>query len=532
MSRPTLGTFNLTLLLLTGAAGSVAAAGDVHASESPSVKWELVGGPFAANQLAPNCIKVTATQGTGSSAQPAKDVKVTLTVTSGTSSVVTEKGDPLCCGAKTDDKGTAFFSLRVGPIDKPPVLTLTAEASDGAKITPNPTALEPPIISVQAELLGGPFGANQLASKCIKVTATEQTASPPPPTTPAPTPAAVPVKDFVVRATVTAGDATVLSDKGEPLTGGVTTDGTGTVYLSLKLGSADKPPTVMLLGLTSGGVPVEIFPNALFPKITGYAGSLLSDRVTSEVLLGFTLQNKYDTAGASQGFSDKRAIGQLTFDTLWPRKKSGSQWHTRAALLFSSTPLTCKDTSSTNSQAQTDQNCTTAPQSFTQVANSMTASISGIYQPSFLTIRSKSSHREGLPYDAFRLGLVFSAGFTTRDKVAPSDNPRTLTGQYGLGLVFTHNQTDASDDKDDVINRFPTRFVQAQAVRFDSYAGRPNTVRYVIDAGLRLPIIGSDTLPFYGGVQANLGPGPNDVRLYMAFIFDLAKLVSLTGLHQ
>jgi hypothetical protein len=244
-------------------------------------------------------------------------------------------------------------------------------------------------------------------------------------------------------------------------------------------------------------------------------------------------QDKYSAQGVSQGFGDQQFLGQLSFDTLWPlREKSsgkytGNAWHTRLDLRFSSFPVTASETSAgTVTQAST----TNVPEKFTDVAGSFSPTLYGIYQPKGLAIYSPSSRQAGKPYDAFRLGVLIRAGFTTRDRVSDADKGDTLISQYGVGLRFTHHQTVASGPEEDTTNTLPLRYFEASCVRFEEFAGRRNTNRIVLEAALRLPGLGTSTLPFYAGVYANVGEGPDDVRIFAAFVFGLDKLPTMFGL--
>ncbi len=51
--------------------------------------------------------------------------------------------------------------------------------------------------------------------------------------------------------------------------------------------------------------------------------------------------------------------------------------------------------------------------------------------------------------------------------------------------------------------------------------------RLVVEAGLRLPGIGNDAIPFYARLYVNAGEGQDSIRVFAGLLFHVNKLVEL-----
>lgn len=254
---------------------------------------------------------------------------------------------------------------------------------------------------------------------------------------------------------------------------------------------------------------------------SGFESSFLSDRVSSEVFLGANLARSYDENGKSSGFDESSFVGRLRVDTLWTQK-SRSAFHTGIELQFSSFPTT-ESTGTQGGPAET-------PTSITSYADTFSGSLVFIYQPpwKWATHYSETSRnrRPELRHDALRVGAVLRAGLASRDAKRAPDGDTDLRF-LRAGLIMTHHQTHASSPEEDDVNVFPTRYVEVSYGRFEQIFDQRDADRLVVEAGLRLPGIGNDAIPFYAGLYVNAGEGQDDIRVFAGLLFHVNKLVDL-----
>lgn len=248
---------------------------------------------------------------------------------------------------------------------------------------------------------------------------------------------------------------------------------------------------------------------------SGYASSFLSDRVSSEVFLGTSLARSYDESGKSKGFDETSFVGRLRVDTLWTQK-SRTAFHTGVELQFGSFPTT---------EATVDPNV-----SITSYADSFAGSLVFVLQPgwSWAAHYSKTSRnrRPELRFDALRLGAVLRLGLMSRDSKRSPDGDTDLRF-LRAGVLVTHHQTGAATPEADDVNVFPMRYVEVSYGRFEQIFDQRDADRLVVEAGLRLPGIGNDAIPFYAGLYLNAGEGQDDLRVFAGLLFHVNKLVEL-----
>jgi hypothetical protein len=313
------------------------------------------------------------------------------------------------------------------------------------------------------------------------------------------------------------------------------TDSKGIALFDIVTGPAGSH-TTLRVAASNAGTPADVARQEIDVPIGGYRAAILSDRVTSEIVVGATFQNDYQPNGDTKGFSKQEVLFQLSIDNLvpfgWKRRISGSNervWHplatihSRLDLRFSNTPVAAKEETTPGSVVAA------AEPSFIGNARSFTASLNLNYQPHCWARYSPSSRDPLNPYDANRYGLVVRGAISTRDKLREGDDGDTVIRSYGAGLRYTHHQTTASLPAADEINKVPIRYLEALAVEFEEFAGQRNVIRYVIEGGLRLPGLTTEVLPLYTGFQANVGRGPDDIRIFVGVLFQLDKLASLLG---
>jgi hypothetical protein len=254
---------------------------------------------------------------------------------------------------------------------------------------------------------------------------------------------------------------------------------------------------------------------------SGYESSFLSDRVSSEVFLGASLARSYDENGKSSGFDESSFVGRLRVDTLWTQK-SKAAFHTGIELQFSSFPTT-EVVPPGGARAE-------PPPSITSYADTFSGSVVLIYQPpwKWATHYSETSRnkRPELRHDALRVGAVLRAGLASRDAKRTPDGDTDLRF-LRAGLIMTHHQTHAGSPEEDDVNVFPMRYVEISYGRFEQIFDQRDADRLVVEAGLRLPGLGNDTVPFYAGLYVNAGHGQDDIRVFAGLLFHINKIVEL-----
>lgn len=245
---------------------------------------------------------------------------------------------------------------------------------------------------------------------------------------------------------------------------------------------------------------------------SGFEQSFRSERVTSEVFTGVTMARGYDDKGASTGFDETSAVARFRVDTLWLTGRPQAL-HTGLELQFSTFPTTTATASN--------------PTKVTEFADAYTGSLLAIYQPGrWASYTPTSQNRDpDLRYDAFRHGLIARVGVTSREGKSPRNNDTDIL-HYRVGYIFTHHQTRASHPEADSVNVFPMRFVELSVARYEEIFDKRDDTRFILEAGLRLPGLGNDAVPFYGGLFLNAGDGQDDFRIFGGFLFRLDRIVS------
>lgn len=285
--------------------------------------------------------------------------------------------------------------------------------------------------------------------------------------------------------------------------------------------SATNPPPAFAVQVTAkhGDKERTVTRTALLGS--GFESSFLSDRVSSEVFLGASLARSYGEDGKSSGFDESSFVGRLRVDTLWTQR-SRSAFHTGIELQFSSFPTTeIKEPPGRLAETST---------SITSYADTFSGSLVLIYQPPWRWAAHYSetsrNRRPELRHDALRVGAVLRVGLASRDAKRSPDGDTDLRF-LRAGMLMTHHQTHASSPEEDDVNVFPMRYVEISYGRFEQIFDQRDASRLVVEAGLRLPGIGNDAIPFYAGLYVNAGKGQDDIRVFAGLLFHVNKLVEL-----
>jgi hypothetical protein len=263
-----------------------------------------------------------------------------------------------------------------------------------------------------------------------------------------------------------------------------------------------------------------------------------SRRLYTELFMGGTFTNDYDADGKSTGFNKTAPLVRATFDTLWyhrvpcqARRRHkcdpeppagtlvpGSLWHTGVDMEVSSFPF-----GSGNPQKDPDTGETTpGPKG---LDNAFSGTLFAVYQPDRWASYTQTSELNGFPTDALRLGIFGKLGMTTRPTLADNGDSSFWRGQ--IGLRFTHHQTKVNQPYNEQDNIVPIRFIEISYGRFEQFGDERNANRIVIDAGIRLPGLGSNQIPFYAGIHLNGGRGVDDLRIFAGFLFKINELATL-----
>jgi hypothetical protein len=274
--------------------------------------------------------------------------------------------------------------------------------------------------------------------------------------------------------------------------------------------------------------------------------------------MGQTFANNYDDAGKNTGFGNAGQLVQLTFDTMWkhprtrwippcPRQPATVTNDAMSSAVSPANPKTqdVQVTGECNPPTPLRQDGllhTELNMAFTKfpfgsattatgaapLENAFTGTLGLIWQPDSWASYSNTSREAGLPYDAVRWGIFSRAGFTTRAQ--KTDTGDAAIGRGQIGFRFTHHHSQASNGSEEVVNYIPIRFVEVSYGWFEQFQGAKTHQahrRLVIDGGIRLVPLSNKVIPFYAGVHANLGKGPDDVRVFAGFLFKLDKIAEL-----
>lgn len=245
---------------------------------------------------------------------------------------------------------------------------------------------------------------------------------------------------------------------------------------------------------------------------SGFQAGFASDLVASEFFLGSSFGRSYDEEGKSNGFDESSIVALLRVDTNWGRNDAWNL-HTGLEVMFSSFPA--EDAKTANDEG------------FEQFGDAFTGALAVIYQPGRWAFYTPTSHNRDpkLAFDARRLGIVMRTGIISRDNKA--ENGDTDIAFSRIGFHFEHHQTAASSAKLDNINVFPMRFVELTFGRYEEIFGQEDANRFVLEAGMRLPALGNDRIPFYAGIYLNAGEGQDDLRIFAGLLFELDALPKL-----
>ena len=218
----------------------------------------------------------------------------------------------------------------------------------------------------------------------------------------------------------------------------------------------------------------------------------------------------------------------LPIYTLWydtsanrPKLGRGALWHTGVDMEVSSFPFGSESTTTPPPTGEEGGTPTTAK----GLDNAFSGALFGIWQPDRWASYTQTSDSVGLPTDAFRFGLFTKVGMTTRSMLGSNGDTAFWRGQ--LGVRFTQHQTKVALPANEQDNIVPIRFVEISYGRFEQFADQRNANRIVVDAGLRLPGMGSNAIPFYAGIHLNGGRGADDLRIFAGFLFKINELANL-----
>jgi hypothetical protein len=242
-----------------------------------------------------------------------------------------------------------------------------------------------------------------------------------------------------------------------------------------------------------------------------------SSRVSSEVFLGMSIAQSYDDTGKSEGFKENSAVGRFRVDSLYGMNKEW-KFHTGLEIQFASFPTTKEKPA----QADPD-NPEATPQTITDFADTYTGSLVLLLQPGLPFARySGTSTDPDKPNDAFRHGFIMKIGASSRNSRTASGDNTIMHAR--LGYYFSHHQTMAREAVLDNVNVFPMRFVEVSYGYYEEIFDKHSANRLIVEAGLRLPRLGNQNVPFYAGLYLNAGEGQDDFRVYAGLLFHLDQI--------
>lgn len=355
---------------------------------------------------------------------------------------------------------------------------------------------------------------------------------------------ATPAANQKLAVRVIGSDALIVESGTQKTDTKVTSGADGTVKISL-LTQAQPSATLDIVPLGPNDAPMDGLRRqfTLDQQLVEFEESFFSRRVFTELFLGSTFTNDYKTTTTgtppvtttkSTGFSEAAPTARVTFDTIWPGNVTdnedpgnatdsgkanmfrGSLVHSGINMQFASFPF--------------GKGLGKDPDKEKGFDDAFTGSVYVLWQPNYGIFRSytATSTRPGVKFDAMRIGIIALAGMTTR--ATPDTDGDTTIRRTQLGFKFTHHQTSKGTPHFDQENTVPIRFVEVTWGHFEQYGttldGKPRkgADRLMVDAGVRLPGMGGNLVPFYAGIHFNGGPGTDDLRIFAGFLFKVNEI--------
>ena len=322
------------------------------------------------------------------------------------------------------------------------------------------------------------------------------------------------------------------------------TDGSGKATLWLETGE-DMDLEFLAIPLNAAGEEIQLGEQTVELSGLKTFDTFHSRRLFTEVFTGATFTNDYDENGEATGFNQTGPLVRVTFDTLWYNRKEskkncrsknvppepglncGSLIHTGVDMEVSSFPFGSaakpEEENPTEPPPTEPENPAKGPKG---LENAFSGAMFVVWQPDRWASYTSTSELTGYPTDALRLGIFAKVGVTTRATVKET-NGDTSFGRAQIGLRFTHHQTKVATARSEQDNIVPIRFVEVSYGRFEEFAGETEANRFVLDAGFRLPGLGSNAIPFYAGIHLNAGRGPDDLRIFAGFLFKINELATM-----
>jgi hypothetical protein len=377
--------------------------------------------------------------------------------------------------------------------------------------------------------------------------------------------APTPVANQKLKVRVVGSDALIVVSGQNKTDTPVTTGADGKATVTL-LTQTQPSATLDIVPLGANDVPMDDRRRQfkLDQEVLEFEESLFSRRVFTELFIGSTFTNDYVETETgtppvkttkSVGFSDAAPTARVSFDTIWPGKVTdeerdgtsktedatvgkakkpkgdvtdkrkptvtanmfrGSLLHSGINMQFASFPFGKGLGKDPNKEKGFD--------------DAFTGSLYVLWQPNYGIFRSytPTSTRPDKPFDAMRIGILALGGMTTRATVDRDGD--TAIRRTQLGFKFTHHQTKKGKPDLDQENTVPIRFIEVTWGHFEQYGttldGKPRkgANRLMIDAGVRLPGMGSNLIPFYAGIHFNGGPGADDLRIFAGFLFKVNEI--------
>lgn len=317
------------------------------------------------------------------------------------------------------------------------------------------------------------------------------------------------------------------------------------------------------------GAAVGIDPPLVVLPVASYSGENYSDRVAWDFLIGTTFQQEYGDDGRNSGFGSSSTLAALSVDTAYSCDRGLCGWIGRgfkrdnnavpnnpeSAILRTRLDFRLAD-APVGTEAS-ENKAGAADVVFSGSARAFSGTVSALVFPAWAAARrTRTARRDNsLPYDSFDFGVGVKLGFTGRERLDPRNGPKvkgdanndgtvdegeevvsklydradrvTLIG--GMTTRFEHRQVAAERRDYTEVNQLPITFVQVDVLYYEHWAGKVTDIRAVIEAGIRVPGISSAVLPFYTGLYANVGDGPDDLRIFAGLVFKLDRLASFFG---
>ena len=243
-------------------------------------------------------------------------------------------------------------------------------------------------------------------------------------------------------------------------------------------------------------------------------GRMYTDKTwVSSVGLGAQFLPDYDEDGRSSGLKRQELFADISVDGRFREDCGGfnlrefCSLHAGLRLLLLGTPVAVPADSTPN----------VLPTKFTDVASAV------VFAPHVYWSWWQGADVKEDTNMVHNAGPLIRAGMISREEL--DDNKDGASWFYQVGLQYTYEpyRTQRAASGNNIRNGMPRGFVSGSFARFEDYANLGRRSRLIVDSGYQ--IVSKSRL--YLGFKANLGEGPDDFSVVIAYYFEPDRIAGL-----